>query len=63
MKRFLIKIGILPEGELSRKAVIAHARKRGWRWLLIIVAYYAIRDTVLYIILPYLALRGIITGW
>ena len=63
MRRFLTKMGILPEGELSRKAVIAHAKKNGWKWLVIIVAFYAIRDTVLYIILPYLALRGIISGW
>lgn len=63
MKRFLTRIGILPEGELTRKAVIAHAKKNGWKWLVIVITFYAIRDTVLYIVLPYLAVRGIIWGW
>lgn len=33
-------------------------RKRGWKFLLVIISYYAIRDTIIYIILPYLLARG-----
>ena len=63
MRRILTKIGILPEGELSRKAVKAHAKKFGCKWVVIVLAFYAIRDIVLYIVLPYLAVKAIIGGW
>jgi len=33
-------------------------RKRGWKFLLAIVSYYTVRDTMLYIVLPYLLARG-----
>jgi len=35
-------------------------RKRGWKFLLIIITYYAIRDSILYLIIPYLVLHGIL---
>ena len=35
-------------------------KRRGWKFLLIIVSYYAVRDTVIYIIIPYLVAKGII---
>jgi hypothetical protein len=38
-------------------------KKRGWKFLLIIVSYYAVRDTVLYIILPYLIASGVIKSF
>ena len=63
MKRILVKLGILPEGKLTRRQVIEHVKKKGWRWLLVVVAFYAVRDVILYILLPYLAVRGIILGW
>ena len=63
MKRILVKLGILPEGKLSRRQVIEHVKKKGWKWLLVVVAFYAVRDVILYILLPYLAVRGIILGW
>ena len=34
-------------------------KRRGWKFLLIIVSYYAVRDTVIYIIIPYLVAKGI----
>ena len=34
--------------------------RRGWKFLLIIVSYYAVRDSVIYIIIPYLVAKGII---
>jgi len=63
MRRLLVKIGLIPEGKLSRKQIMDHVKKRGWRWVLVVVVFYAIRDVVLYILLPYLALRGLILGW
>ncbi len=39
--------------------MIAHFKKKGWRWLVVIVAFYAVRDAVLYILLPYLAIKGL----
>jgi len=38
-------------------------KKRGWKFLLAIVSYYVIRDTVVYIILPYLLATGIIKSF
>ena len=63
MRKLLVKLGLIPEGKLSRKEVIGYVKKKGWRWLLVVVIFYAIRDSLLYIIVPYLALRGIIFGW
>jgi hypothetical protein len=63
MRKLLVKIGLIPEGKFSRKQIMEHVKKRGWRWVLVVVAFYAIRDVILYIILPYLAIRGVILGW
>lgn len=35
-------------------------KKRGWKFFLIITAYYLVRDTILYIIIPFLIARGIL---
>jgi len=35
-------------------------RKRGWMFLLIIIFYYAVRDFILYIIIPFLIVEGFI---
>jgi len=35
-------------------------KRRGWKFLLIIISYYAVRDTVIYLIIPYLVAKGII---
>lgn len=34
-------------------------RKRGKKFLYFIIAYYAVRDSLIYIIIPYLVTRGI----
>jgi len=34
-------------------------KKRGWKIFAIVAAYYVVRDTFLYILLPYLAARNI----
>jgi hypothetical protein len=59
MKKFLTRWGLLPQGKLGRSAMVAHFKKKGWRWLVLIVAFYAVRDVILYILLPYLAIKGI----
>jgi hypothetical protein len=35
-------------------------KRRGWKFLLIIISYYAVRDTVIYLVIPYLIAKGII---
>jgi hypothetical protein len=35
-------------------------KKRGWKFLLVIVAYYTVRDSILYILIPYMIARGIL---
>jgi hypothetical protein len=35
-------------------------KQRGWKFLLIIVAYYTIRDSILYILIPYMIARGLL---
>ena len=39
----------------------AEVRKLGWKFVLTFVVFYLIRDTFLYILLPYLIYKGIIT--
>jgi len=35
-------------------------KRRGWKFLLIIISYYAVRDSVIYIIIPFLIAKGFI---
>jgi len=62
LRKFLVRWGLLPEGKLGRKEVIVHFKKKGWRWLVLIVAFYAVRDIILYILLPYFAIKQL-TGF
>lgn len=59
MRKFLVRWELLPEGKLGRKEMIAHFKKKGWRWLVLIVAFYAVRDIILYLVLPYLAIKSL----
>lgn len=34
-------------------------RKRGWKIFAAVIGYYIVRDTILYILIPYLAARNI----
>lgn len=38
-------------------------KRRGWKLLLIIISYYAVRDTLIYLVIPYLIAKGIISFW
>jgi len=60
LRKLLVRWELLPQGKLGRRETIAHFKKKGWRWLVLIIAFYAVRDTVLYILLPYLAIKGLI---
>ncbi len=35
-------------------------KRKGWKFLLIVISYYAVRDTLIYLVIPYLAAKGII---
>lgn len=35
-------------------------KKRGWKVFAVIIAYYTVRDSILYILVPYLIARGIL---
>jgi hypothetical protein len=35
-------------------------KRRGWKFLLIIISYYAVRDSIIYIVIPYLIAKGVI---
>jgi len=59
MKKFLVKLGLLPPGKLTKKEMYLYLRKKGWRWVLAVFVFYAVRDVAVYIILPYLLFRGI----
>jgi hypothetical protein len=37
------------------------AKKFGWKFILAFVLFYLVRDTILYIIIPYLVYRGVIS--
>jgi hypothetical protein len=39
----------------------SEVRKLGWKFVLAFIIFYLIRDTFLYILLPYLIYKGIIT--
>ena len=43
----------------KREGFKAVLRKRGWKVLAIVIGYYAVRDTILYVIVPLLITRGI----
>ncbi|MFQ5649165.1 MAG: hypothetical protein ACE5IY_04410 [bacterium] len=34
-------------------------RRKGWRFLLVIVLYYLVRDTIIYIVIPFLIAKGV----
>ena len=35
-------------------------KKRGWKVFAVVIGYYAIRDTILYIIVPFIIAQGIL---
>lgn len=45
---------------VKREGFKSLIKKRGWKVFAVIVAYYTVRDTILYILIPYLIARGIL---
>ena len=43
---------------LREEGLKSFMKKKGWTVLLIIVIFYAIRDGILYILIPYLIYKG-----
>ena len=43
---------------IKEEGLKSFMKKKGWTVLLIIVIFYAIRDGILYILMPYLIYRG-----
>ncbi len=44
---------------VKREGFKALLKKRGWKVFTVVIGYYAIRDTVLYIIIPFLLAKKI----
>ncbi len=40
----------------------AEVKKLGWKFILAFILFYLIRDTILYIIIPYLIYKGVLSG-
>ena len=44
---------------VKRRGLRELVRQRGWRFLAAVVAYYLVRDSLLYIVVPFLVARGL----
>jgi hypothetical protein len=44
---------------VKREGFKALLKKRGWKVFAVVIGYYTVRDTILYIIIPFLVARGI----
>ena len=45
---------------LKEKGVKGFVKEKGWKIVVLFFLYYLIRDTILYIIIPYLVINNII---
>jgi len=45
---------------LKEKGVKGFVKEKGWKIVVLLFLYYLIRDTILYIIIPYLVINNII---
>ncbi|RPI65540.1 MAG: hypothetical protein EHM47_18675 [Ignavibacteriales bacterium] len=45
---------------VKREGFKSLIKKRGWKFLLIIAGYYAVRDTIIYILIPLIIAKGLI---
>ena len=44
---------------VKRRGLRELVRQRSWRFLAAVVAYYLVRDSLLYIVVPFLVARGL----
>ncbi len=47
---------------IREKGLKGFVREKGWKVVILIFAYYLVRDTTLYIIIPFLIAQGFICG-
>ncbi len=45
---------------VKRKGFKALLKKRGWKVLAVVIGYYAVRDTIIYILIPLVAAGGLL---
>ena len=58
--KFLLPLFIIEWGKLLREEGFkVFIKKRGWKVLWTIIIFYAIRDTILYILIPFLIYIGL----
>ncbi len=44
---------------IKREGFKALLKKRGWKVFAVVIGYYTVRDTLLYIVIPFLVAKGI----
>ncbi|UCG61469.1 MAG: hypothetical protein JSV52_14310 [Candidatus Zixiibacteriota bacterium] len=49
-------------GFLKFPRTFKEVKSMGWKFILGFILFYLVRDTILYIIIPYLIYRGVISG-
>ena len=60
--RFLVHRKIAAEVAILReRGLPGYIRHRGIRFFILVFCYYLVRDTTLYIIIPYLVVNGLIS--
>ena len=58
----MYKFYILDSVVIAKQAGFKQLLKlRGWKLFAFIIAYYLIRDTIIYLIIPYIVARGLTT--
>lgn len=56
----LYRFAVLDSIRIARTAGLRELlRQRGWRFVCGVVAYYLVRDTLLYVVLPLAVARGV----
>jgi hypothetical protein len=45
---------------VKRRGLRGLLRQRGWKFIAAVIAYYLVRDSVLYIVVPLLVARGLV---
>lgn len=48
-------------GEIKELGIKGFVKKHGWKLVVAVFMYYLIRDSILYILIPYLIINNIIT--
>ena len=46
---------------IKNEGVKAFIKQKGWKFLIAFILFYLIRDTILYIIIPYLIINNVVS--